>query len=257
MCHQGILYTLDVSACIPGGMYFCRLEDIPWWLDLYEDNAFIAEVHFLPESNVERIGLRKFRVDWCILRNSVPITKFVKQYFEPLDLLKRSPFLIRFIESPSTTLQFYAVEENPHTLSYIQNPKYEVCLLSVQKNPLCIQYVPFHTLDLYKFAAPRNGMILAYIEDKFWNQSLYEKDMLEICIAAVNQNGFALQFVRTQTEEICKVAVAQNGHALSHVWPAFKTPEVCRIAWKQNWHALDLTPRSFQNTAKQRRFILH
>ena len=36
---------------------------------------------------------------------------------------------------------------------------------------------------------------------------------------AVQQTGFALQFVRKdlQTEEICKLAVKQNGHALNWV----------------------------------------
>ncbi len=257
MYHQGIQYTLDISACIPGGMYFCRIQDIPWWLDLYEDNAFIAEVHFLPQSNVERIGLRKFRVDWCILRNSVPIPKFVKRYFEPLDLLKRSPFLIRYIEAPSLVLQFYAVEEDPHSLGCIHIPHPDVCLLAVRKNGLCIRYVPYPTIDLYKIAVAQNGLALGHIEEKFWNSELYEREMAYLSLVAVKENGFALQFVRTQTEEICKAAVGQNGYALIYVKPEFKTPEVCRIAWKQNSRALGFATDRFQKVATRRRLILH
>jgi hypothetical protein len=257
MCHQGFQYALDISACIPGGMYFCRLQDIPWWLDLYEDNAFIAEVHFLPQSNVERIGLRKFRVDWCILRNSVPIPKFVKRYFEPQDLLRRSPFLIRYIEAPSLILQFYAVEEDPHSIEYIGTPHADVCDLAVQKNGLCIRYLRYHTLDLYKIAVAQNGLALVYVKEEFWTLAMYKEAIVELCLTAVSENGLALQFVRTQTEEICKAAVGQNGYALIYVKPEFKTPEVCRIAWKENSRTLDFATDAFQKFAGKRRFILH
>ena len=39
----------------------------------------------------------------------------------------------------------------------------------------------------------------------------------EEALAAVNQNGDALQFVKDQIEEICLAAVNQNGNVLQYV----------------------------------------
>ncbi len=38
----------------------------------------------------------------------------------------------------------------------------------------------------------------------------------EICLEVVNQDGYALQFVKEQTTEICLEAVRQNGYALRY-----------------------------------------
>ena len=39
----------------------------------------------------------------------------------------------------------------------------------------------------------------------------------EDCLAAVKQDGFALQFVKKQTPEICLAAVKENGFALKFI----------------------------------------
>ena len=40
---------------------------------------------------------------------------------------------------------------------------------------------------------------------------------LEICLAAVKQNGYALRFVKEQTPEICLAAVEEDSGALQYV----------------------------------------
>ena len=50
-------------------------------------------------------------------------------------------------------------------------------------------------------------------------------------MAAVNQNGYALEFVREQTPEICLAAVNQDGYALKFVRK--QTPEFCWAAVKK------------------------
>ena len=46
----------------------------------------------------------------------------------------------------------------------------------------------------------------------------YVKDQTEaVCLKAVEQNGHALQYVKDQTEAVCLKAVAQNGYALQYV----------------------------------------
>ena len=58
-----------------------------------------------------------------------------------------------------------------------------------------------------------------------------------ICIAAVTQNGFALEYVTNQTEAICIAAVTQNGFALEYV--INKTEEICIAAVTQDSSALE------------------
>jgi len=56
-------------------------------------------------------------------------------------------------------------------------------------------------------AVSQNGYALEYVKNK----------TPEICLAAVNQNGLALQFVKNQTPELCLAAVNQNGNALKYI----------------------------------------
>jgi len=51
-------------------------------------------------------------------------------------------------------------------------------------------------------------------------------------LAAVKQNGYALQYVKDQTEAICLEAVKQNGLTLKYVKD--QTEEICLAAVKQN-----------------------
>ena len=59
----------------------------------------------------------------------------------------------------------------------------------------------------------------------------YEKDL-----AAVKQNGYALQYIKDQTEEMCLAAVKEDGYALKFVKE--QTEEMCLAAVKQNGYAL-------------------
>ena len=59
-----------------------------------------------------------------------------------------------------------------------------------------------------------------------------------ICLAAVQNNGHALQHVRKQTPEICLAAVQNNGHALQHVRK--QTPEICIAAFEQTFDSMTL-----------------
>lgn len=59
-----------------------------------------------------------------------------------------------------------------------------------------------------------------------------------ICLAAVQNNGHALQHVRKQTPELCLAAVQNNGYALQYVRK--QTPEICIAAFKQTFTSMTL-----------------
>ena len=59
----------------------------------------------------------------------------------------------------------------------------------------------------------------------------------EYCLAAVQEDGYALKFVKEQTPEICLAAVQQDGYALKFVKE--QTPEICFAAIKQNARVIE------------------
>ena len=58
---------------------------------------------------------------------------------------------------------------------------------------------------------------LAAVEQDGYALQYVEKQTEAICLEAVKQNGYALQYVREQTEAICLAAVKQDGNALLYV----------------------------------------
>ncbi len=95
-----------------------------------------------------------------------------------------------------------------------------------------------------------------YVEDrKFKTKKFILSDRKEISelwndeyffMAAVQQNGRALQFAKKQTPEICMAAAQQDGRALKYVKPIFRTPEICMAAVQQNGHALQFVEPIFR-----------
>ena len=45
----------------------------------------------------------------------------------------------------------------------------------------------------------------------------FNPDNINECLEAVKEDGYALQYVKEQTEDICLAAVKQNGDALQFV----------------------------------------
>ena len=79
-------------------------------------------------------------------------------------------------------------------------------------------------------------------QDGFKLRYKYVQDVAdeEICLAAVKNDGYALEYVspENQTQEICLAAVKQDGYALRYVSPENQTPEICLVAVKQYADAL-------------------
>jgi hypothetical protein len=70
----------------------------------------------------------------------------------------------------------------------------------------------------------------------------------EICLAAVQQDGEALEHVpdRLRTPEICLAAVKRHGLALLDVPDKLKTPELCLISIRKNSYALNYVPEELR-----------
>ena len=70
-----------------------------------------------------------------------------------------------------------------------------------------------------------------------WKRLNTKKNLTGVqAMEAVEQNGYALQYVQTQTEAICMEAVKQNGYVLQYVQT--QTEAICMEAVKQDGYAL-------------------
>ena len=87
-------------------------------------------------------------------------------------------------------------------------------------------------------AVKQHGYALRYVKEQ----------TEEICLEAVKENGYALGYVKEQTEEICLEAVKQNGDALQYVHK--QTKEICLEAVKQNRYALQFVDKSIFSREK-------
>ena len=79
--------------------------------------------------------------------------------------------------------------------------------------------------EIYMAAVQQNGLALEHVKEQ----------TPEICLAAVRQNGLALKFVKDKTSNIRMAAVQQNGLALRFMRK--KTVEECVAAIKQDYSA--------------------
>jgi hypothetical protein len=73
----------------------------------------------------------------------------------------------------------------------------------------------------------------------------------EICLAAVQLAGYALQYVPDQlkTKEICLTAVQKDGYALEYVPDQLMTVEICLAAVGQSAYALQYVPSILKTPA--------
>ena len=63
---------------------------------------------------------------------------------------------------------------------------------------------------------------------------------VEAALKAVEHNGYALRYVKEQTEQVCLKAVEHNGDALQYVKE--QTEQVCLKAVEHNGYALQYVP---------------
>ena len=156
------------------------------------------------------------------------------------------------------------VQQSGFGLQYIKNQTYEICKLAVQKNGQHLKYVEdqFKTEELCKLAVQNFGYALEYVNEQTYeicklavlckppnrircgNVLKYVKDQFktkELCILAVEGNGYAIRYVNDPTEEICVIAVQENGNALEFVND--KTENICKQAVKKTGDALEFVDK--------------
>jgi hypothetical protein len=104
-------------------------------------------------------------------------------------------------------------------------------------------YVKNQTTEICMAAVKQNGYALEFVKEQ----------TPEICMAAMKQDGLAVRYIKEQTHELCIAAVEQNGHALKYLKE--QTHELCMAAVEQNGYTLQFvkeqTPEICMAAVKQ------
>ena len=92
------------------------------------------------------------------------------------------------------------------------------------------------------------AMCLAAVQENGWLLEYVHVKTPEICLAAVQQIGYSLQFVPEELKipELCMAAVQQYGGALRYVPEELKTPEICLAAVQKYGYALRFVPEELK-----------
>ncbi|MDR3172538.1 MAG: DUF4116 domain-containing protein [Treponema sp.] len=124
----------------------------------------------------------------------------------------------------------------------------EVCMAAVKQDGSVLEYVPeaLKTAELCLAAvtaAKQDSEVdgFEYVPEALW-------EVPEFCIAAVQQDGWALVYVPEElmTADFYLEAVKQNGSVLEYVPEALKTAEVCLAAVQQNGKVLEFVPEELK-----------
>ena len=135
---------------------------------------------------------------------------------------------------------------------------YEDYLNLIRENKIIIEHIPkqYHTREL-------KMEMLKYNSTEFRSRTFIEDSWYELCLEAVKQNPWLLEYVpekhkkyrifnealkrnglvlkyvdkKHQSESLCLIAVKQNGKALEYVYD--KTPKICLEALRQLGLAAD------------------
>ena len=136
--------------CGPGGLYFCKEEDIGHWIHLYkEDLGYMATVTLCPDSNCVTMDKEhKLKTD-----------RFFLGPFQPIEEFWTSERAKQVVQQDGGALQCVPVEHRTTAL----------CLAAVQQNGYVLQFVPVEhqTTTLCLAAVQQNGYALQYVSEEF------------------------------------------------------------------------------------------
>ena len=167
------------------------------------------------------------------LKKSGNAIKFVNNPTYAMQLAAVNSFgcSIQYIENPSEELKLAAVSENPYALKYIKDPSYQLQKMAIENDGTIIYYIERPTEELLVMAVsdypsifgsivnklPKNKMslkvLLAAVKDVSnlrFIKEIFGSIPLQVQMAAVKHDAFAMQWLRDASKEVQIAAIKQN-----------------------------------------------
>lgn len=241
-------------------LIFCDKSKCHLFLKYYGINALHVAFIEIPDDAMVYVFNDCFRTSKAKITEIVPFENVEDEFW--ISLIKNNGF----VDSQESTKAFEKSKlfsngfvdsqksTNGKLLKYVKEQTYELCKLAVEQDPeafmfvkeefitdelcelvlskkgkmlQCFKHKNMITEELYKLAVKQNGLALEFVKE--------EHQTYEMCKLAVEQNAWALQYVKNQTDELCKLAVQKDGSTLQFV--KNQTEEICILAVKNHHFA--------------------
>lgn len=160
-----------------------------------------------------------------------------------LEAVKQNGQALYYVDNKYKTREICleALKQNGLTISYIKNPSYDMIMTAVKQNGLALEYciIPMNTMcnqssdrnNVYIAAVSQNGMAIQFIESK------HQTD--EIRNAAIDNTYKAINYITNPSNEICMKAIIQNPRMISYIGIMIKYEDVCLEAIKRDGRMLE------------------
>lgn len=156
-----------------------------------------------------------------------------------IDLVSRAGYHIEHIENPSEAVQLAAVRQNPFVVRYIKNPTEAVqkAVIDGKSGGMAYVFVDNKTDSTIRYAIERNPYLVTYIDNP----------CDEYKLLAVQNDGHVLGEIADRSYDLCLAAVKQNGFAIQHVERHMHTEHLQRCAIHQDPRAIDVIDQPYES----------
>jgi hypothetical protein len=162
--------------------------------------------------------------------------------------VKQNGLNIKFVRTQLPEICLMAVKNNPNAIQYIIEPTVEICIAAIEQDvcllQIAIDKIPENDhVKLYIAAIVQDPSMCLKIPDKLpIGRDTFEV-IRELCLLAVKQDGFAIQYMKERflTEEIYIAAIHQNSDVFC--WINKQTIAICLAAVKLDGTLLRMVRR--------------
>ncbi|MEO9280908.1 DUF4116 domain-containing protein [Acinetobacter sp. WA-87] len=178
--------------------------------------------------------INEFNEELCLLalthssiNNREKVILLIPQLYQTDDFwikaIQKNYHILENVPQQTTEICLAAIEATSYwsldeLYSYIKEPDDVIYRALIQKNGKLIKYAHRQTSELCLLAVQQSGYALEYITEP--DENLF--------LIAVQTNGSALAYIPEQNTLLCLAAVKQSGEALR--WVKQQTPEICLAA---------------------------
>lgn len=255
LCNRGYQYIIGLnelkedfspcSYCGEGGLYFCDLNDLEYWLHLHP-SGLICEVTLPPNAQVVKQN-HKYKADKIIINNPLPINEFITKHDMKFDIVAYDGEYLRYIDDQTFAICAAAIINNPSSFLHVKNQTQELCTLAIKHDytlflninsefvsPDIINFVLCKCCEVqhYEYNCSQNKINSEFVSPDIVNFVLYKCS--QILTKIMQYDGLLLTHIEHQTLSMCHEAIKQNYKAFKSVHKIFQTSEMCHNVVKQD-----------------------
>lgn len=158
-----------------------------------------------------------------------------------LEAVKQNSYTVRYIDAPTEKVQLEVINRNVYNFQYIKNPTEKVKLEAVKKYGHLIQGIENPSFEMQLAAVKSDGLAIRFIKkllDRYHDLSRFVGNFPgniwsvaddQILFAALEQNGYAIKYLKYQPENIQTIAVKQNSCAIEFIEKPFESVQLIAV----------------------------